>query len=193
MIYTYNLKQFNVQIISILEEIDSFYFQKVPKNLGRPPSPPSFGQNPKEEQFFLSRKPSLRFCLDTAGLDLDWERLPPKNMTLGSVPAFLEVLQTIVKDALHGDCKAFLAFQNWNHIFFSFLFFISESERWEVEAWEGGQMVEGSKCIILERYNVRNGANPWSLDRGNFWLLCNLSLQCIVFKGQNHHRNDKEI
>ena len=58
---------------------------------------------------------------------------------------------------------------------------------------EGGQMTEGSKCIILERYNLRNGANSWSLERGNLWLLCNLSLQCIVFKGQNHHRNDKEI
>ena len=37
-------------------------------------------------------------------------------------------------------------------------------------------MVEGNKCIILERHNARNGANLGSLDRGKLRLLCNLSL-----------------
>ena len=52
-------KQFKVQIIGILEEIDSFYWPKMhlckgAKKFGQgPPSPPSFGQNPKEQQFFL--------------------------------------------------------------------------------------------------------------------------------------------
>ena len=48
-------KQFKVQIIGILEEIDSFIDQNAPlenvtKNWAGPS--PSFGQNPKEQQFF---------------------------------------------------------------------------------------------------------------------------------------------
>ena len=60
----YNLKkQFKVQIIGILEEKDSFYWpkcssEKLPKNLGRASPHPAFGQNPKEQEFFLI-KPSL--------------------------------------------------------------------------------------------------------------------------------------
>ena len=51
-------KQFNIEIIGILEEIDSFYcpkctHEKVTKNWAGPA--PSFGQNPKEQQFFLVR------------------------------------------------------------------------------------------------------------------------------------------
>ena len=56
-------KQLKVQIIGILEEIDSFYWPKThlwksDKNFGQGPSPPSFGQNPKEQQHFFV-KPSL--------------------------------------------------------------------------------------------------------------------------------------
>ena len=40
--YMYNLKKFKVQIIGIFEEMDSL--------------PPSFGQNPKEQQFFFSEE-----------------------------------------------------------------------------------------------------------------------------------------
>ena len=52
-------KQFKVQIIGILEEIDSFYRPKMhlwegaKKNWTGPP--PSFGQKPKEQQFFLGK------------------------------------------------------------------------------------------------------------------------------------------
>ena len=58
--HVYNLKkQFKVQVISILEEIDSFYknplMKRIQKNLGRAFPAPSFGQNPKEQQFFLVR------------------------------------------------------------------------------------------------------------------------------------------
>ena len=61
--HVYNIKkQFKVQIIVILEEIYPFYWPKMhlwkgDKKFGQAP-PPSFGQNPKEQQFFL-RKPSL--------------------------------------------------------------------------------------------------------------------------------------
>ena len=50
-------KQFIVQIIGILEEIDSYYctYEEVTTNLGRALPPPSFGQHPKEQQFFLVR------------------------------------------------------------------------------------------------------------------------------------------
>ena len=56
--YIYNLKkQFKVRIISILQEIDSFIDQKCTswkcdKKFGQGP-PPSFGQNPKEQQYFF--------------------------------------------------------------------------------------------------------------------------------------------
>ena len=48
-------KQFKVQIIGILEEIDSFYWPKMhlwksAKKFGQGPPPRSFGQNPKEQQ-----------------------------------------------------------------------------------------------------------------------------------------------
>ena len=51
-------------MIGILEEIDSFIDQKytnekVTKNWGR--APPSFGQNPKEQQFF-SRETVPKQC-----------------------------------------------------------------------------------------------------------------------------------
>ena len=45
-------KQFRVQIIGILEEIDSFYWPKMRLWKGAGPLP-SFGQNPKEQQFFF--------------------------------------------------------------------------------------------------------------------------------------------
>ena len=52
-----------VQILCILEEIESFYWPKMhlwkdAKKFGQGPAPPSFGQNPKEEQLFFG-KPSL--------------------------------------------------------------------------------------------------------------------------------------
>ena len=58
----YNLtKLFKVQIIGILEEIDSFIdrkctYEKVPKNWARPP--PLSRTNSKKREFFL-RRPSL--------------------------------------------------------------------------------------------------------------------------------------
>ena len=61
-------KQFKVQIICILEEINSFYWPKMhlrkgDKNLDRALPPPWFRQNPKEQQLFFAtpslNKPSL--------------------------------------------------------------------------------------------------------------------------------------
>ena len=60
ILYIYNLKKlFKVQIIGILEEIDSFHLPKMhlwkgDKKWAGPP-PPSFGQNPKEKHYFLRR------------------------------------------------------------------------------------------------------------------------------------------
>ena len=56
-IYIQPKKQYKVQIIGILEEIDYFYWPKMHlckggKNLGKA-LPPSFGQNPKEQQLFF--------------------------------------------------------------------------------------------------------------------------------------------
>ena len=50
---------FKVQIIGILEEIGSFYWPKMylwkgDKKFGQGPPALSFGQNPKEQQFFFS-------------------------------------------------------------------------------------------------------------------------------------------
>ena len=57
-------KQFKVQIIGILEEIDSFYWPKMhlwkgAKKFGQ--GPPSFGQNPKEQQFSLVNSSLMYF------------------------------------------------------------------------------------------------------------------------------------
>ena len=57
-VYIQPKKQFKVQIIGILEEIDSFYgpkmhFWKGEKIFGQGPPPPSFGQNPKEQQLLF--------------------------------------------------------------------------------------------------------------------------------------------
>ena len=101
------------------------------RKFGQAPPPSSFGQNPKEQQFFLRRRsPSL--CLDIAGLDLDLDGLPHQNMTLGSVLAFLKVLKTIVKDAF-GGLQGLSCVSMMRPSFFSFFFFISKSERWECE------------------------------------------------------------
>ena len=61
--YKYNLKQFKVQIIGILEDIGSFYwpkctFEKVPKNLfGQGPPPPHLDKIQKNSYFFSGDRP----------------------------------------------------------------------------------------------------------------------------------------
>ena len=77
-------KQLKVQNIGILEEIDSFYWPKMhlwkgDKKFGQGPLPISFGQNPKEQQFFLWNPPLLW-----------WEHL-----TLGSVINMLSIYQSM--------------------------------------------------------------------------------------------------
>ena len=79
-------KKFKVQIIGILQEIDSFYWRKMhlwkgDKTFGQNSPPPSFGQSPKEQLHFFV-KPSLtlkRLCIEVFVHQIQPSDISPQN------------------------------------------------------------------------------------------------------------------